>query len=154
MSHDGGSGTCERAAGARGSCESTRVPKHAQSASAAARNEVNVAPSATLVDGVLLSRDTLSDLVKALDLLATFAVEKGAQLPARLTKLRVELADCATRVITRDASRTVTAALEFGHAELGLVDTATAAELLEISEDGVRDLCRRRRLAAMQITAR
>jgi hypothetical protein len=103
---------------------------------------------------VLVSHETVTELVKYLDLLAVLARQRGATLPAKLWDLHTELAEISTRVTTRVASQKVTAALELGQSELGLVDTATAAGRLNIAEDSVRDLCRRKRLTAMRIDGR
>lgn len=108
------------------------------------------ARSAMPIDGILLGRDTAVDLLEALDLLATLAKQRGARLPGRIAALRHDLAEIGSRADSRASVRKVTEELESAHHELGLVDVATAAERLGITKDGVRDLCRREKLAAMR----
>jgi hypothetical protein len=130
--------------------KSARVPPGVDHADSAVGGQ----PAVSHVDGVLLSMETVSDLLNALDALQSLAGQRGARVPARIAKVRDALLDCTTRVRTRAASRRVTAALELGHTELGLIDTAAASSRLGIAEDSVRDLCRRNRLAAMRIEGR
>lgn len=100
--------------------------------------------------GIHIAAEYAADLQEALDTLATLASEKGARLPRRIARLRAELGQVSTRDNTRAAARNVTRELEAAHAELGLIDVATAAKTLGLQEDSVRDLCRRNKLAAMR----
>lgn len=117
-------------------------------------NSDAVAGGPQLVDGVLMSHENVSEMVKCLDLLGVLAKQRGATLPAGLVRLHAELVALSTRATTRVAGRNVTAVLEFAHDEFGLVDTAQAAKILGIREDSVRDLCRRERLVRLRIDGR
>lgn len=96
--------------------------------------------------GVMVSPEVAADLIAALDRLAALITPRGGLLSPRLIAIRERF----TRAITRvDASAEVAAAQDVLVFERdAITDTTTAAQVLGISEDGVRWLCRTGRLDA------
>ncbi|MCV7101533.1 helix-turn-helix domain-containing protein [Mycobacterium palustre] len=96
-----------------------------------------------------------ADLVGVIDALAVRCAPQV--LSARVVALRNDLIGCcSTRVTARfDASAEVVGADEVLALDpRGLVDVKAAAARLGITEDGVRWLCKRGRLAASKISGR
>jgi hypothetical protein len=107
--------------------------------------------TAQAIRGVLLSPSDVAEIVAAIDYLTRIAWQHRQRVPARIVALRRELAESATYAATyADLRVDAPAALKGTHFGPGVVDTATAAHDLDITEAGVRDLCRRGRLIAMK----
>lgn len=105
------------------------------------------------IEGVALSDADAAELADALDVLAHFAADRGARLSPRLVRLRDGLR--AARGSTRDNARTgVDHIVDALTVDMGAVDTATAAKALGLTSDGVRYLCRSRRLPAYRSRGR
>ncbi|WP_040802797.1 helix-turn-helix domain-containing protein [Nocardia concava] len=101
------------------------------------------------LDGVALSDDDAAELVAALDALARLAADRGARLSPRLVALRHGLAQGASSSREHphaDARTGVDFVLDALTVDTGAVDTATAARALGLTPDGVRYLCRSKRL--------
>lgn len=104
------------------------------------------------VHGLMISFAFAADLVAALDRLATLAAPKGARLTPRLTAGRDHM---ARAIAYADASAEVVAvpgALAFERD--AITDTKTVANMLDITTDGVRWLCRNGRLEAELVAGR
>ncbi|WP_280484154.1 helix-turn-helix domain-containing protein [Nocardia farcinica] len=108
------------------------------------------------IEGVALSDDDAAELVAALDALERLAAARGARLSPRLVELRRGLSALAEiRVSARaDVRIGVAEVAEALTVDMGAVDTATAAQALGITPDGVRYLCRSGRLPAYRRAGR
>lgn len=105
--------------------------------------------------GAVLSTEAAREVVAALDQLDRLAAPRGMRLSERLTAIRRELVACASRAGTPvTASANDIAGLLLSESNLMSVDTATAAENLGITTDGVRWLCRRGHLTAVRLRGR
>lgn len=104
--------------------------------------------------GVVVSEEAARELVAAIDELAKLAAPKGASLHPRLAGIRRDLANCSTRENARpDASTEVVARHDLLAWDC-VVDTESAARTLGITPDGVRWLCRNKRLERTRAVGR
>ncbi|EOM74613.1 DNA-binding protein [Rhodococcus rhodnii] len=99
------------------------------------------------VDGILIDRDTATELVTALDALEHLAQRSGSRLAPQIAAIRRDLihhsntrADASTEAIDIITQLTLD--------QDSVIDTDTAAAQLGITRDGVRWLCRTGRLTA------
>jgi hypothetical protein len=105
-------------------------------------------------EGVTVSYAAAADLVGVIDRLARLCAPQV--LAGRIVDLRNDLIQCCTRAITQlDASAEVVGVRDVLALNPGaLVDTTAAAEMLDITRDGVTWLCKRKRLAASKVNGR
>jgi hypothetical protein len=106
------------------------------------------------VDGVVISYAAATDVVGVIDLLARRCAP--LVLPGRVIQLRQALIECCTRAITSvDTSAEVVGRLDVLALDAGaVIDATAAAETLNMTADGVRWLCKHRRLAATKRNGR
>lgn len=103
------------------------------------------------VDGVLLSYARAADVVGVIDRLAMLC--KPQVLARKVVELRADLIESLTRANTRDDTSTevVESHEVLALAPEILIDPKTTAPILNITEDGVRWLCKRQRLVATKV---
>lgn len=114
------------------------------------------------VERIEIGLDTAQYLVAVIDLFDRLLSQRGQPLPTRLAAIQLSLTRC---IDSRDASGKFAgqtfstrvhasadgpAVLDVSHSTAGVVDTATAAEMLGIKEDSVRYLCRRGRFDSVK----
>jgi hypothetical protein len=105
-------------------------------------------------EGVTISHAAAVDLVGVIDRLAQRCAPQV--LAERIVVLRNDLIQCCTRATTQlDASTEVIGVQNVLALNPGaLVDTTAAAEMLDITRDGVTWLCKHKRLAASKVNGR
>jgi hypothetical protein len=107
--------------------------------------------TAQAFSGVLFSHSDVAEMLEEYDYLLRIACQHRERIPGCIVARRRALAELATCATTyADLRGDAPEALDGSHFGLGVVDTATAAKELGMTGAGVRDLCRRRRLIAMQ----
>jgi hypothetical protein len=107
--------------------------------------------TAKVIQGALFSPSDVADMLEEYDYLLRIAWQHRERIPGRIVARRRELAEISAYAVTyADLREDAPALLDGSRYGPGVVDTATAAKELGMTGAGVRDLCRRGRLIAMQ----
>lgn len=103
------------------------------------------------VSGALLAWPVVQALADRLDVMQALAARCGLRADSRTVEIRELLEGLIARAGARVDASTRVQLEDLPQAEAGLVDTATAAERLGLTEDTVRWHCRQGRFAKVAI---